>query len=109
MFTILRNLWRTIRRREPWWIPLRAGAFRVTARHWGLIVIWLVIGVAAYQTGHDLFYRLFYLILAIELLSFTWTAYSISTFRLEHALMTPRAHVDGTAVQQLLGESYRGR
>jgi uncharacterized protein (DUF58 family) len=102
MIAFLRNGWRQFRRREPLWIPLRGGAFRITARHGVLIVIWILIGVLAYQTGHDLFYRLFYLIFAIELLSFSWSAYNISTFRLERQLMTPRAHVGKVAEERFL-------
>lgn len=102
VFALLRNLWRTLRRREPLWIPLRAGAFRVTARHWVLLALWAVLGVLAYQTGHALFYRLFYLILAVQVLSFGWTAYSIATFRLERRLMTPRTQVGKVAEERFL-------
>ncbi len=102
IFSALINLAQKIRRREPLWIPLRGGAFRVTARHWVLIAILILCGILAYQTGREIFYRLFYLLLAIEVLSLVWTIYNISTFRLERKLITPRAHVGKVAEERFL-------
>ncbi len=91
-----------LRRREPLWIPLRAGAFRVTSRHWVLIVAWILITTFAYETGRDIFFRLTYLILAIELVSFVFAVYSVSAFRLERKTMTPRTQVGKVAEERLL-------
>jgi uncharacterized protein (DUF58 family) len=96
----VRRFWQILRRREPLWIPLRGGAFRVTTRHWMLILILILLGVFAFQTGRDLFFRLFYLILAIETISFFWTAYNISTFQLERILTTPRTQVGKVAEER---------
>lgn len=85
-----------------WWIPTRAGALRVSVRHWLLLVIWAVLTALAYQTGRDLFFRLSYLILAIVVLSFFWAAYSVATFRLERKLITPRAQVGRVAEERFL-------
>jgi uncharacterized protein (DUF58 family) len=102
MVAFLARLIRTLTRRELWWVPWRAGAIRITTRQWMPILLALVLGVLAYQTGRDLFFRLLYLVLSIEFVSFFWTAYNISTFRLERRCMTPRAHVGKVAEERFL-------
>jgi len=88
--------------RQPLWIPLRSGAMRVTVRHWALFLAWVLLTGFAYQTGRDIFFRLAYLILAIEVFSFFWAAYSASAFRLERRLMTPRTQVGRIAEERFL-------
>ncbi len=102
ILSFLGRIRQTLRRREPLWIPLRSGAVRVTTRHWVLIVAWILITVFAYQTGRDIFFRLSYLILAIELVSFAFAVYSGSTFHLERKLMTPRTQVAKVAEERFL-------
>ena len=91
-----------IRRREPIWIPLRSGALRVMVRYWILIVAWAILTFFAFQTSNEIFFRLSYLILAIEILSFAWAAYSVATFRLERHLMTQRTQVGKVAEENFL-------
>jgi uncharacterized protein (DUF58 family) len=75
---------------------------RVTVRHWALFLAWVLLTGFAYQTGRDIFFRLAYLILAIEVFSFFWAAYSASAFRLERRLMTPRTQVGRIAEERFL-------
>ena len=101
-------LWRAqhiFRRDQPLWVPLRSGALRVTSRHWVLVFAWVVITVFAFQTGRDIFFRLSYLILAVEILSFLWAAYSIATFRLERKTITPRSQVGRFVEEQFLSHN----
>jgi uncharacterized protein (DUF58 family) len=98
----LSSLVRKIRQREPIWIPLHAGAFRVTARHWVLVLAFALLILFAYQTGRELFFRLAYLILAGEIISFAFAVYSGSTFRLERDLQTPRTQVGKVAEERFL-------
>ncbi len=85
---------RAILMRQPsLWIPLRAGALRVTMRHWLLVFLWIVILLLADQTQHDMFFRLAYLILILWLFAFFWTWYQIVTLRLTCKTITPRTQV----------------
>ncbi len=96
---------RLFSRDEPLWIPLRSGLFRVTARHWALVIVWMVVTAFAYQTGRDIFFRLSYLILAIEIFSFLWAAYSVSAFEIERKLITPRGQVGRVAEERFLAHN----
>jgi uncharacterized protein (DUF58 family) len=87
---------------RPLWIPLPSGALRITIRHWALLVVWFILISFAFQTGRELFFRIAYLILGVELLSFLWAAYSVSTFRLERKLITPRTQVGRMAEERFL-------
>ena len=102
LFSRLRQLWRDLKQREPLWIPFRAGAFRVTARHWILVLAFGLLILLAYQTGRELFFRLAYLILAGEIISLSFAVYSGSTFRLERDLTTPRTQVGKVAEERFL-------
>ncbi len=88
--------------RRQWWIPLPSGALHITIRHWALILAWIVVTVFAYQTGRDIFFRLAYLILGVEVFSFFYAAYTVSTFRLERKLITPRTQVGRMAEERFL-------
>lgn len=101
MLTFLSRSIRLLKRYELW-LPLRSGAIRVTTRQWMPFILALVFGILAYQTGRELFFRLLYLVILIELVSFFWTAYNISTFRLERRCMTPRTHVGKVAEERFL-------
>ena len=90
------------RLRQPFWIPLRSGALRVSIRQWALFVAWVLIIVFAFQTGHEIFLRLAYLIFGIVLFSLLWSVYSVLTFELERKLITPRAHVGRVAEERFL-------
>ncbi len=105
MFYRLSRFLHTLRSGQGLWIPLPSGAFRISVRQWVLILIWVVVTLFAYQTGRDIFFRLSYLILGIELFSFLWAAYSLSTFRLERTLLTPRAHVGRVAEERFLAQN----
>ena len=96
---------RIFRRNQPLWIPLRSGALRVTTRHWVLLFAWIAVVTLAYQTGRDIFFRVTYLILAIEVFSFFWAAYSIATFRLERQTITPRSQVGRFVEEQFLSHN----
>jgi uncharacterized protein (DUF58 family) len=95
---------RSIRRRQLW-LPLPAGALHITIRHWALIIVWFLLISFAYQTGRALFFRLAYLIAGVEILSFLWAAYSVSTFRLERKLITPRTQVGRMAEERFLAHN----
>ena len=95
------NSIRALFRREIW-IPLPSGALHITIRHWALVLAWIVLIGLAYQTGRDIFFRLAYLILGIEVFSFLWAAYTVSTFRLERQLITPRTQVGRMAEERFL-------
>lgn len=88
--------------RNPLWIPLPSGALHITFRQWGLVAAWIVALLFALQTGRDIFFRLAYLILGIEVFSFFYAAYSVATFRLERKLMTPRTQVGNVAEERFL-------
>ncbi|MBI5029813.1 MAG: DUF58 domain-containing protein [Chloroflexi bacterium] len=96
------RLLKKIRRREPIWIPLRSGAFRVMSRHWILIIAWVILTVFAFQTSSEIFFRLSYLILAFEIASFAWAVHSIATFRLERDVVTQRTQVGKVAEENFL-------
>ena len=81
---------------------MTTGGIRVTVRHWGVLVVWILLTGFAYQTGRDIFFRLSYLLLAISVLSFFWAAYSILTFEFERRLVTPRVHVGRLAEERFL-------
>jgi uncharacterized protein (DUF58 family) len=98
----LRTLARRITRGDALWIPLRSGALHVTVRHWAIVLAWIVLTAFAYQTGRDLFFRLSYLVLGIQIFSFFWAAYSVTTFRLERRLITPRSQVGRVAEERFL-------
>ncbi|MCI0475024.1 MAG: DUF58 domain-containing protein, partial [Anaerolineales bacterium] len=98
----LRSARRFFRREQPLWLPLRSGALRVTTRHWVLLFVWIILTLLAYQTGRDIFFRVAYLILAIEILSFLWALYSIATFHLERQTITPRSQVGRFVEEQFL-------
>jgi len=100
-----RHLRRIFRRDEPLWIPIRSGALRVTTRHWALLFIWVVDILFASQTERDIFFRVAYLILAVELFSFLWAAYSIAMFRLERKTITPRSQVGRFVEEQFLSHN----
>jgi uncharacterized protein (DUF58 family) len=100
--TWLHRLWKKLHQGESVWIPFQSGAFRITARHWILIGAWGVLTLFAFQTGRDIFFRLSYLILAIEITSFFWAAYSVATFHLERKMMTPRTQVGKVAEERFL-------
>ncbi len=85
-----------------YWIPLRSGAFRVTMRHWPLLLVWVLLTVFALQTGRDIFFRLSYLILAILVFSFLWALYTVMTFHLKRELVTPRTEVGRVAEERFL-------
>ena len=95
------QIFRSLRRSE-FWIPTRAGAVRLTVRHWPLILALILLAGFAYQTGRDLFFRLTYLILAIFIFSLIWAAYSVFTFRLERKVITPRTQVGRVAEERFL-------
>ncbi|MEW5717547.1 MAG: DUF58 domain-containing protein [Chloroflexota bacterium] len=101
----LRAARRFFRRNQPLWIPLRSGALRVTARHWVLLFAWVVVVILAYQTGRDIFFRVAYLLLAVEVFSFIWAAYNIATFRLERQTITPRSQVGRFVEEQFLSHN----
>lgn len=84
------------------WIPLRAGAVRVTVRHIPLFVAWALLCVLAFQTQKEILFRVAYLIFAVLVFSFFWAAYSVATFRLERDLITPRTHVGRLAEERFL-------
>ena len=84
------------------WIPFPSGALHITVRHWVLVLAWIVLIGFAYQTGRDLFFRLAYLILGVEVFSFLWAAYTVSTFELERKLITPRTQVGRMAEERFL-------
>ncbi|HEX7589302.1 MAG TPA: DUF58 domain-containing protein [Anaerolineae bacterium] len=84
------------------WIPFPSGALHITVRHWALVLALVVLIGFAYQTGRDIFFRLAYLIIGIEVFSFLWAAYSVSTFRLERKLITPRSQVGRMAEERFL-------
>jgi uncharacterized protein (DUF58 family) len=96
---------RLLRREQPLWIPLRSGALRVTTRHWALLFIWIVVTGLAYQTGRDIFFRVAYLVLAVELFSLFWAAYSIATIHLERQTNTPRSQVGRFVEEQFLAHN----
>ena len=98
----LADFWRVLRRRQPLWIPLRSGAVHVTVRHWILIFAWLVLTLLAFQTGRDILFRLSYLILVVEFVTFAWAAYNLATFELERQLLTPRTQVGKMAEENFL-------
>lgn len=100
--TWLARLWEHTRRGEIIWIPLRSGALRITARQGVLVGAWMALILFAFQTGRDIFFRLAYLILAIEITSFCWAVYSIATFHLERRMMTPRTQVGKVAEERFL-------
>jgi uncharacterized protein (DUF58 family) len=84
------------------WIPLPSGSLHITIRHWAIILAWFVLIGFAYQTGRDIFFRLAYLILGVEVFSFLWAAYTVATFRLERNLITPRTQVGRMAEERFL-------
>ena len=88
--------------RDPHWIPLPSGALRITVRQWALVFAWVIITLFAFQTSRDIFFRLSYLLLGIEIFSFLYTAYTIATFRLERHLITPRTQVGSVAEERFL-------
>jgi uncharacterized protein (DUF58 family) len=92
--------------RRPFWIPLRSGALRVSIRQWALFAAWALIILFAYQTGHEVFLRLAYLILGVVLFSFAGSIYSVLTFDLERKLITPRAHVGRVAEERFLVHNH---
>jgi uncharacterized protein (DUF58 family) len=101
----MKTLINFLRRKQPLWIPLRSGALRVTTRHWVLLFTWIVVTAFAYQTGRDIFFRVAYLILAVEVFSFVWAAYNIATFRLERKTITPRSQVGRFVEEQFLSHN----
>lgn len=105
LLTFLRAVRRVLRREQPLWIPLRSGALRVTTRHWAMLFAWIVITVLAYQTERDIFFRVSYLILAVEVFSFFWAAYSSATFHLERHTITPRSQVGRFVEEQFLAHN----
>jgi len=88
--------------RRPFWIPLPSGALHIRVRHWALVLAWILLIAFAYQTGRDLFFRLAYLILGVQVFSFFYAVYTISTFRLERKLITPRTQVGRIAEERFL-------
>jgi uncharacterized protein (DUF58 family) len=90
---------------QPLWIPLRSGALCISIRQWALFIAWAFILLFAYQTGHEIFFRLAYLIFGITLFSFLWSFYSILTFEIERQLITPRAHVGRIAEERFLAHN----
>jgi uncharacterized protein (DUF58 family) len=102
---LLHRARRILRRDQPLWIPLRSGALRVTTRHWVLLFAWGIVAALAYQTGRDIFFRVAYLILAVECFSLFWAAYSIATFRLERKTITPRSQVGRFVEEQFLSHN----
>lgn len=98
----LRAARRFFHRDQPLWLPLRSGALRVTTRHWVLLFVWIILTLLAYQTGRDIFFRVSYLVLAIEIFSFLWALYSIATFHLERRTITPRSQVGRFVEEQFL-------
>ncbi len=102
LFSSLRACGGAFRQGAPLWIPFRSGAFTLTARHWVLLLAWVLITLFAFQTGRDIFFRLTYLIFAVQVVSFFWAAYSVATFRLERQLLTPRAQVGKVVEERFL-------
>ncbi len=90
---------------HPLWLPLPTGAWRVTTRHGVLLLVLGILLVLAYQTGHEIFFRLAYLILAMEIFAFLWALYSITTFRIERKTITPRSQVGRLAEEQFLAHN----
>lgn len=91
---------RSIRRRA-WFLP-GSGGVRIIVRHWVIVLVWVLLTGFAYQTGHDIFVRLSYLVLAVIVLSFFWGAYSVSTFQFERKLITAHAQVGRVAEESFL-------
>lgn len=89
-------------RPDTFWLSLPSGAWRVTMRHWVVVLLWLVVTLLAYQTEHDLFFRLAYLLPLVGILAFFWTWYQIATFRLECRTITPRSQVGRFIEEQFL-------
>jgi uncharacterized protein (DUF58 family) len=83
-------------------IPLPLSSVRVTVRHWAVFVVWLIVTAFAYQTGRDLFFRLFYLLLAVLGFSFFWGAYAVLTFEFERRLITPHTYAGRLAEERFL-------
>ena len=98
----LTTLRRVLQRETPFWIPLRSGAVRITSRHWVLLLAWVAVTLLAYQTQRDIFFRLSYLILSVEIFSCVWAAYSVAQFDLERKTITPRAQVGRVAEERFL-------
>lgn len=102
---LMRWVRQLFRREQPVWLGLPTGAWRVTTRHWILLLVWgLLIGLA-YQTGHEIFFRVAYLILALELFAFGWALYSIATFRVERQTITPRSQVGRFVEERFLAHN----
>lgn len=82
--------------------PWRAGALRVTMRHWIVALLWLGVVLLAYQTNSSLFFRLGYLLLLLQVFALLWAWYQATTFRLECKTLTPRAQVGRFLEEQFL-------
>ncbi len=89
--------------------PLRGLAARfharthhLTVRYWGAFVVLVLLIGFAYQTGHEVFFRLIYLLLGLAALAFLWAAHSIRAFELERKVVTPRAQVGRFAEERFL-------
>ncbi|MBI3741739.1 MAG: DUF58 domain-containing protein, partial [Chloroflexi bacterium] len=79
-----------------------ARSIHLTVRYWGVFFICILLIGLAYQTGHEVFFRLVYLLLSVIILSFMWAAYSIRAFELQRGLITPRAQVGRFAEERFL-------
>jgi len=87
------------------WLPLRSGALRVTMRHWVVVILWLIVTLFAYQTNREIFFRLSYLLLLLQVSAFLWGWYQIVTFRLECKTITPRSQVGRFIEEQFLAHN----
>jgi uncharacterized protein (DUF58 family) len=102
----LEKIGRSLRSRErALWIPLRSGALRITMRHWAVAILWVVVTLFAYQTNREIFFRLAYLLVALQIFAFLWTWYQIATLHLECKTITPRSQVGRFIEEQFLAHN----
>lgn len=98
----LHSLWRFVRRAQPLWLSLPSGAWRITTRHWVLLLAGGIVLLFAYQTGREIFFRVAYLIIALEIWAFLWALYSITTCQVERQTITTRTQVGRFAEERFL-------